>query len=544
MIQRNINQQRLRSLRLILESYRFIDSDATVYLRNSHSNQYVGLKDHPSYQEGYSCYPTRMLVDKNESIAVRLSRATNSEITECNFLMSCRPFVKHYLKHLVHFDALRKTESAGKPNDLLYAVLKINWQLSTILETLDRLEKYALNQILVETQRLGRDSRSNRKKILSELDFIEMFCGVLNLYFDYKDLDSLRDAGEESLLTHRGTQDGSLLPEDLAHPDAGKDSASLKKLLNKHYSRYVRNGNKIFQSIYSFLAAMVEHNEANQRSLFKYLFCFQKHFAYFEASLDLALVMVQDNQFILGSLAEGFFESLNIVKDLLTQRDKRRYIEVDVEITDKHQYLYHEFKDGPRDDQDESRQEEDADKLVFQKGGKTARSTNLLVYLLILLSRRIRSPKILRLLAVSCLYKGSQFVPNQDNFVELLSENDKLVLLFFSDFRVGNTTYFKKLVNRFEEENSYITMRSLFQKKLPTSPVHEMRYKYLIELVNFYAAICSGRNLKWKTFASKLFPEVDLRHELVEPGYPNGTRHSLRPRAQLVEVLLHAVHRS
>lgn len=483
-----------------------------------------------------------MLVEKNESIAIRLSRASNSEITECNFLMSCRPFVKNYLKYVAQFDVLRKTESSGKPNDLLYFVLKINWQLSTILETLERLEKYALNQILVENQRVGRDSHSNRKKILFELDFIEMFCGVLNLYFDYKDLEGLRDIGEESLLTNRGTMEGSLLPEDLANPDNGKDTTSLKKLLNKHYSRYVRNGNKIFQSIYSFLMAMVQQNEANQKSLFKYLFCFQKHFAYFEASLDLALVMVRDNQYILSSLAEGFFESLNIVKDLLTQRDKRRYIEVDVEITDKHQYLYHEFKDGPRDD-DEFNEEEDDNKLVFQRGGKTARSTNLLVYLLILLSRRIRSPKILQLLATSCQYKGGQFVPNQENFVELLSENDKLVLLFFSDFRIGNTAYFKKLVNRFEEENSYITLRSLFNKKVPTSPVHELRYKYLIQLVNFYSAICSGRNLKWKSFASKLFPEVDLRHELVEPGYPHGSRESSRSRSEFVEVLFHALHR-
>src|SRR3990167_6337136 len=153
--------------------------------------------------------------------------------------MSCRPFVKNYLKMIVQFDTLRKTESTAKPTDLLYYVLKLNWQYSSILETVERLSKYAQNEILVENQRIGRDAPSNRKKILSELDFIEMFCGVLNLYFDYKDLEAIAASSEDPHQTNRGTTEGSLMPEDLASPQQNKDALSMRKLLTKHYSRYV-----------------------------------------------------------------------------------------------------------------------------------------------------------------------------------------------------------------------------------------------------------------------------------------------------------------
>ena len=490
-----------------------------MYLRNVRSNQYIGCKSFAN-NDGYSIFDTRISVDRNENMALHLSRASNSEMTECNFLLSCRPFVQQYLAMLSKFDELRQQETSASANELLYYVLKLNSMYSNILTTLDKLTLYALNQIMVENSVFNRDLISNRKKILNELDFIEMFCSILNLYFDYKDLEAIR--ASEVRLARRKTSsaDGSIAAEDVEKQN--KDKASLQKMLSKYYARYVANGDVIMASVYKFLKAMVRRDDTNQRKLYSLLFCFQKHFAYFDQSLDLVLVMIEDNLWIMNKLADSFFESLSIVRDLLLEKDKKQFFEVDIEIVDRNQYLFHEPVMKENNEEDNSAEEINQSE-VHLDNNVTGRPTNMLVYLLILLSRKVRVPLILRILANSCIYKGANFVPNQDNLIELFTGNEELILYFLSDLRMGKVQSVKRLMNRFEGEEKFMVLRSAFQDKKIVNPNYESRIMFLTEQINLYSTLCNGRNLKWKNFLMRLFPQADLMNEIIEPDYSNGS---------------------
>ena len=142
---------------------------------------------------------------------------------------------------------------------------------------------------------------------------------------------------------------------------------------------------------------MAVRDDKSQKRLYNHLYCFQKHFAYFDRSLELVLCMIEDNHYILSKLSETFFESLNIVKDLLSAQDKKQFFEVDVEIVDKNGYLYREVtkETSKQRDPDESIDEIIEPDVEIHHKISSGRPTNLLVYLLILLSRKVRKPLIL-----------------------------------------------------------------------------------------------------------------------------------------------------
>lgn len=446
-------------------------------------------------------------------MAFHISRASNSEINECNFLLSCRPFVQKYLRTLGNFDQLRAKETVCNPSIMLYYLLKLNSMYSNMMDCVQLLTSYANNVILADNTKFAVGSASNRKKILNDLDFIEMFCQILNHYYDNKDLEKFSE-DVEVMATRQKTLEGSMLADDVDK----QTGSSLQKQLHKYYQRYVGFGIKLFDAIYILLCSLVKKEESNQNKLYSLLGCFQKHFAYFDKSLDLAMVMIDDNISILTKLSSSFFESLHIVKDILISRDKKVYFQIDLEVKDRNNYLYEEKKVQPNKDPDHSDEMEDEKEEERRREG---RPISTLVYLLILLSRRVRTDKILQILALSCTYKGGNFVPNQENFIELFSENTSLVLLFLSDLRMGQVEAVKRLVNRFEEDSQHLVLRALFDQKKVIEPRHEKRISFLTEQINFYATLCKGRNLKWKEFLKKLFPEQDLINEVVEWHYTN-----------------------
>ena len=511
MIQRNLNAHNL-------QSYRFIDSDATVYLRNVKTGLYVGCKN--TNTDGYLIFETKILAEKNENIAMHLSRANNSEVSECNFLMSCRPFVQKYLRYLSEFDKMRQkeTQAGSKTRDLLYIVLKLNNFYQNIIDCLSILTKYAENKIMNENNRFNRDLISNRKKILNELDFIEMFCTILHLYYDNIDLQSI--STNNALRKSNSIFERSLMAEDLE--EQKKDANSEKKMLTRYYNKYVSNGSLILEAIYSFLSALVQKDDSNQKKLYEYLFCFQKHFAYFESSLRLALVMIEGNPTILSKLSDTFFESLNIVKDQLVIKDKKRFYEVDISFKDKAGYLYKEpYKEENKEyqDRDQIQVKQEIHVVANQKPG---RPTSMIAYLLILLSRKIRRPLILEILASCCVCKGSNFVPNQEKLTELFTGNPELIKLFLSDLRMGKVKATRKLLDRYDEDEMYLVIRPCFEDKKVSNVFHKARIHFLTQQINLYSTLCAGRNLKWKNFLSQLFPEEDLKNEIIEPAYSNG----------------------
>ena len=446
-------------------------------------------------------------------MAFHISRAGNSEINECNFLLSCRPFVQKYLRSLTAFDQMRSKETTCNPTDMLYFLLKLNSMYHNMLDCVQLLTNYSDNVLLADNTKFGASVTNNRKKVLNDLDFIELFCQILNHYYDNKDLEVFSE-DIEGMYKRKQTLEGSVMAEDADR----QTGSSLKKQLHKYYDRYVGNGIKLFEAIYTLLCSLVQKEESNQNKLYSLLGCFQKHFAYFDKSLDLAMVMIEDNISILTKLSDSFFESLHIVKDILISRDKKVYFQVDLEVRDKNHYIYDEISSKKDKDPDES---EDIEEQKEEEKRIEGRPISTLVYLLILLSRKVRHKKILQILALSCTYKGGNFVPNQENFIELFSENKSLVLLFLSDLRMGQVEAVKRLVNRYEEDSQHLVLRALFDQKKIIEIIHERRINFLTEQINFYATLCKGRNLKWKDFLKKLFPEEALINEVVEWHYTN-----------------------
>jgi hypothetical protein len=466
---------------------------------------------------GHQTFDPKLSVERQENMAFQLSRTNNSEISECNFLLSCRPFVQKYLKEVINFDKLRLQEREGDPGEMLFCILNINSMYQNMLACLDILCKYCENQILAENIKFNNEYSNNRKKVLNELDFIEMLCQILNFYYDNRDLESF-STEEDAVAKRQNTMEGSIVADDVKT----QQNPSMKKHLSKYYQRYIRNGFVVFNAIYKLLCSLVEKEESNQLKLYSMLSCFQKHFAYFDQSLDLAKVMIEDNLTILNRLSTSFFESLHIVKDILISRDKKVYFQVDLEFVDPQGYMYIE-QDSKEKKKDEENVEEPEEDEGLTGAPKQGRPTSMLVYLLILLGRKVRHPKILQILAISCTYKEGNFVANQENFIELFSENRELISTFLSDLRMDTVEAIKRLINRFEEEEEgkYLVLRALFDQKKIRDPKMEKRISFLTEQINFYSTLCKGRNLKWKDFLRKLFPETDLINEVVEWHYTN-----------------------
>lgn len=504
------------------ESYRFTDSDATVFIKNINTGLYFGSK-HMATNFGYQTFDPKLSAERQENMAFQISRANNSEISECNFLLSCRPFVQKYLREVNQFDQLRLQEREADPGEMLFCILNINSMYQNMLACLDILTKYCKNQILAENIKFNNEYSNNRKKVLNDLDFIEMLCQILNLYYDTRDLESF-STEEEAVNQRQNTMEGSIVADDLKT----QQNPSMKKHLSKYYQRYIRNGFVIFNSVYRLLCALVEKEESNQLKLYSLLGCFQKHFAYFDQSLDLAKVMIEDNLTILTKLSTSFFESLHIVKDILISRDKKVFFQIDLEFVDPQGYMYIE-EDSKEKKKDDDEIEEPEEEEGVANTVKQGRPTSMLVYLLILLGRKVRHPKILQILAMSCTYKEGNFVANQENFIELLADNRELISTFLSDLRMDTVQAIKRLINRFEEEEEgkFLVLRALFEQKKIRDPKMEKRIAFLTEQINFYSTLCKGRNLKWKDFLRKLFPETDLINEVVEWHYTNDFAGSL-----------------
>lgn len=499
-----------------------------------------------SHNDGQSVSEVSLTKQVSENMAVKILRASSQEINECNFLLSCRPFVQRYLSILTDFDKIREKEAVLDRDELNYYFIKINNLYQNMNDCIEILTKYAKNQIMVESSKFNRDLINNRRRILDELDFMEMFCLVLNLYYDHKDLINLEKGKGQASFNRASTVEGTIMTEDLSKQD--KKEAAILMRFNRYYSRYMRNGEEIIKRIYVFLQSLVQNHESNQKKLFTFLHTFQKHFPFFEQSLDLALLMIEDNSFILTRLSSIFFESLKAVNDLLAIKHKMKYYRVDVEMRDQEDLLYREKSELEKKIEKKEEEEEHPGQPISAKSGASAgRPISLLVYLLILLTRGVRKPVILRILSASCTFKGQSFLPNQHNFIELFTRNNELLLLFMAELTMKTYKSVNRLVTRFDEDPVYTFLFLLFRDQKPPSSAREdppnERILFVTEQINFYSTLCFGRNLKWKHFIREHFKKGDLMNEILDTTYSNGRPPLTRLQEQSLATVLHDVHR-
>lgn len=343
------------------------------------------------------------------------------------------------------------------------------------------------------------------------------------MYFDDNDLlnvfESLTkihkaEEVEETEIVRQHSVEPTIVAEDINNIQ-GDGPNVMDRLCTKYYSRYIVNGAKVVPQIYNLLKSLVQGDPSTQINLYKYLHCFQKHLNFFDEAIDLSVLMIKDNQVILNQLAATFFQSLHLVKDFLFGQDKKRFYIVDIECKDKNSYLYQPQKQGTGADQQLQIEEKEEGKLLFE------RPTNLLVYVLILLSKKTRKPKFLSILETACVLNGQNFVPNQENLIDLFCENEQMTLLFMAQTEMHQVKAVQRLVTKFDEDKGWTVVRACFEDGSLVK--YQDRVNFMIAQINLYSALCQGRNLKWKVYLMKYFGKKDLINEMIDPAYSSST---------------------
>jgi hypothetical protein len=102
---------------------------------------------------------------KTGSLAMQISKANNTEIIECNFLMSCRPFVRDYLDLLKQLNTMRLQDPAIDSGLLVVILLKVNREYKNLVECVSILTQYSENQLMSENSRFNKELIKNRKKV-------------------------------------------------------------------------------------------------------------------------------------------------------------------------------------------------------------------------------------------------------------------------------------------------------------------------------------------------------------------------------------------
>lgn len=108
-----------------------------------------------------------------------------------------------------------------------------------------------------------------------------------------------------------------------------------------------------------------------------------------------------------------------------------------------------------------------ADKLmgIYTKkkiNSKKHRPINLIVYILILLSKGHKNPLLLDVLCSCCLYKGENYGQNQEHLFAIFSENSALLKFMLSDLKIVKNRGESKLMS-FTDEGS-LNIEDCFNK--------------------------------------------------------------------------------
>lgn len=135
-----------------------------MYLRNVKLGLYVDSKGRSSLDYETSLEP-ELVKERQGSMAMQISKANNTEIIECNFLMSCRPFVRDYLDLINQLNNMRLQDPAIDSGLLAVVLLKVNREYKNLVECVSILTQYSENQLMSENSRFNKELIKNRKKV-------------------------------------------------------------------------------------------------------------------------------------------------------------------------------------------------------------------------------------------------------------------------------------------------------------------------------------------------------------------------------------------
>lgn len=84
---------------------------------------------------------------------------------------------------------------------------------------------------------------------------------------------------------------------------------------------------------------------------------------------------------------------------------------------------------------------------------KKHRPINLIIYVLIVLSRGNKNPLLLEVLSTLCQYKGEQFSQNQEHLFAIFCQNDALLKFMLSDLRIQRKKGQARLISSMEDRD-------------------------------------------------------------------------------------------
>ena len=125
------------------------------------------------------------------------------------------------------------------------------------------------------------------------------------------------------------------------------------------------------------LKILCKNNTHNQKVLYDNLGSYMKYFRYFDESLELVKIVIEDNRKIISYLTENFFGSLKILQDTIQKYDKEKFYNIDVVIKDDNELLFHDGTEDEVIDKEKKLEEKYTEMLAKERLKKIERDIKL-----------------------------------------------------------------------------------------------------------------------------------------------------------------------
>lgn len=322
--------------------------------------------------------------------------------------------------------------------------------------------------------------------------------------------------------------------------DQSNNQARLSKAIKTNYTKAMKYSKTFCQDIYNLLIILAKNAPEIQTELFAHTSSFMKHFTHFDKSMILTKIIIKDNQVVLGKLTKYFFGSLKLLLDSISKTDPKRILKIDLLFMDENSILYNEnLRNDTRSKSSRKYQNFYDVFSATTMNSKRSRPINLIVYILILLSKGNRNHLLLDILATSCVYHSDNFAQNQEHLFAIFCDNEELIKFMLSDLRIThNQRGEAKLVATFADGDKLI-LDDVFDLGAIVNPeLNKTKVRFVSCQLRLYATLCKGRNIKWKKYLVKLFPFNELQDQIFNTEYSNGKPTALTNRIPRVSLEL------
>lgn len=172
---------------------RFVLKDSLAYLRHKESGSFISCGNPSTLKnkKDLLSFEPALKHSMNDKLAIKISKQTIGELSDSNFLLSCKPYIRKYLILLKKLSQVRKEPTQEKPVYILRLLLNLNDKIRNSIECTRMLKDYCELRLLSENTLFQTNLISFRKQVIKKLDFIHLYCEILDNMFDMHDLDAV-----------------------------------------------------------------------------------------------------------------------------------------------------------------------------------------------------------------------------------------------------------------------------------------------------------------------------------------------------------------